>query len=146
MSMCYWMIEGIGIDTNELIPFIDKRKLVDCLSMLIPDDKLVSDIVSQNDYDKLNLDDFLYGEPFCNLGDLLTYFDDTHTLTHDSDGGDRDFLYYPPSMPWERLDNEPKSIEEVHKRIITAVSAITTLSSEEIDKMIDDDLYVVGCG
>ena len=49
-------------------------------------------------------------------------------------------------MPWHQTDTEPQSLEEVHKRIINAVQKITSLSNEDIAKMIDDELYVVGFG
>ena len=60
------------------------------------------------------------------------------------DGGA--YFYYPPSMPWHRTDSEPDTLDEVHKRIIKAVQVITDLTDEEIEQMIDDDLYVVGIG
>lgn len=27
MSMCYWLIEGIGIDVEKIVPFLDKKDL-----------------------------------------------------------------------------------------------------------------------
>lgn len=146
MSMCYWLIEGIGIDTDKLIPFIDNKKLAEFLCVQLPDDEFVSEVVSQEKYDELDFEDFLYGNPFENLADLLTSCDDTNTLTYGIDGEDGYYLYYPPSMPWHRVSNEPNSVEEVHQRIIAAVSSITNLSSDEIENMIDDELYVVGGG
>lgn len=49
-------------------------------------------------------------------------------------------------MPWHRRENEPRSVEEVHGRIIDAVMEVTDLSEAEIEAMIDDDIYSVGCG
>ena len=49
-------------------------------------------------------------------------------------------------MPWHRVRDEPDTIDEVHRRIIKAVQVITDLSGEEIEAMIDDELYVVGIG
>lgn len=93
----------------------------------------------------MNLDDFFQ----CfegDLGDLLCYCDDTDSLTFCDDGVGNEYFYYPPSLPWHRTDAEPDSAEEVHRRIIKAVQKLTNLTDAEIDAMIDDDLYEVGCG
>ena len=37
-------------------------------------------------------------------------------------------------------------MDEVHRRLIQAVQRLTSLTSEEIEELIDDDLYVVGIG
>jgi len=88
----------------------------------------------------------MYGEPFDNLGDLLAHCDDTDSLCYGDDGESGSYLYYPPSLPWQRSDNDPETKEEVHRRIIKAVQRITDLPDEEISSMIDDELYVVGMG
>lgn len=49
-------------------------------------------------------------------------------------------------MPWHMRENEPQTIEEVHKRIISAVQKVTNLTDTEILDIIDDDIYVVGIG
>lgn len=146
MSMAYWMIEGIGIDTYKIESYLDKKKLANVLARQLPDDELINEIVRLEKYNELDIDDFLCGEPFNNLADILTYCDDTNTLTYGDDGEGGAYFYYPPSMPWHRVQNEPDSIEEVHRRIIDAVKELTILSDEQIEKMIDDDLYVMGCG
>lgn len=146
MSMCYWLIEGIGIDASKLIPFIDNKKFAEFLVIQLPDNDFISEVVSQKKYDELDFEDFLHGYPFDNLADLLTFCDDTDTLVYGNDGENGYYLYYPPSMPWHRVSNEPNNVEEVHQRIIAAASSITNLSSDEIENMIDDELYVVGGG
>lgn len=146
MSVSYWMIQGVGIDTDKIEPFIDKEKLAAMLIAQLPDDDELLDIVEKKEYDKLHVEDYLYGEPFNNLADLLTHCDDTDSITYGDDGECGSYFYYPPSMPWQRTENEPNTLEEVHHRIIKAIQVITNLSHEEIDAMINDDLYVVGCG
>ncbi len=146
MSVSYWMIEGIGIDTDKIEPLINKEKLAKMLLEQLPDDEDLLKIIEGKKYDELDVRDFLYGEPFENLGDLLTHCDDTDSITYGDDGDGGAYFYYPPSMPWHRVLNEPDTLEEVHRRIIKAVQVITDLPSEEIETMIDDDLYVVGIG
>lgn len=147
MSMCYWIIQGIGLNTNDIYNHIDKAKLAAFLHQQLPDDEEVTRMVQLHQYNELDVEDYLGGYPFDNLGDLLVHCDRTDTLTYGDDGDGGSYLYYPPSMPWDRLPNEPKSIGVVHQRIIQAVKGIVSnLSDTEIDTMIDDDLYVVGMG
>lgn len=146
MSISYWIIDGVGIDVSKLEQFLNKEKLVKLLSEQIPDDETLIEIIISKEYDKLDVDDYLYGQPFNDLADLFTYCDETDTITYGNDGDGGAYFYYPPSMPWHRTDSEPDTLDEVHKRIIKAVQVITDLTDEEIEQMIDDDLYVVGIG
>lgn len=146
MSMCYWMIEGVGIDTSKLWQHLNKRKLVNLISKQCPDDEEIIEWKRRRNLTEFDVDDYLDGNPFENLADLLTHCDYTDTLCYGDDGDGGIYFYYPPSMPWHHRENEPQSIEEVHKRIIDAVMEVTDLSKAEIEEMIDDDIYSVGCG
>ena len=146
MSVSCWLIEGVGIDTAKIYPHIDKEKLACVLIEQLPDDEDLDEMAEQGSFAELDVHDFLYGNPFDSLADLLTHCDDTNCMTYGDDGESGDYFYYPPSMPWQLADNDPKTIEEVHVRIITAVQKITNLTSERIEELIDDDLYVVGIG
>ena len=146
MSVSYWMIAGVGIDTDKVEPHLDKEKLAKMLLEQLPDDEELLEILASKQYDNLDVRDFLYGEPFENLGDLLTHCDDTDSITYGDDGESGSYFYYPPSMPWHRVPDEPETLEEVHRRIIKAVQVVTNLSDKDIETMIDDDLYVVGIG
>lgn len=150
MSMVYWMIEGVGLDADKVRPYLDKEKLAKFLLEQLanePEDvELLNQMLSSGDFRELNIDDYLYGMPFDNIADVLTHCDDTDSITCGDDGEGGYYFYYPPSMPWEMRDTEPKTIQEVHDRIITAVQKLTNLTPEEIDLLIDDDLNVVGFG
>lgn len=150
MSLEYWVIDGVGMDANVIRPHINKKKLAMFLrEQLSGELDIVNDMdrmLITDDFSDLDIDDYIGGSPFENIADILTYCDDTDTLTFALDGDGRYFLYYPPSMPWEMRDTEPQSIEEVHERIITAVQKLTDLDAKTIDKWIDNDLYVIGCG
>lgn len=146
MSVSYWVIEGVGINVNTIRPYLNKEKLVQFLTEQLPDDELVIEFKKKGACCDLNIDDFLYGDPFDNLADLLSHCDDSNSFTYGDDGESGAYLYYPPSFPWERTENEPETLEEVHRRIIKAVQRVTDLSDEEIEQMIDDELYVVGIG
>lgn len=146
MSVSYWVIEGVGINVNTIRPYLNKEKLVQFLTEQLPDDELVIEFEKKGTCCDLNIDDFLHGDPFDNLADLLTFCDDSNSLNYGDDGESNEYLYYPPSLPWHRTGNEAETIEEVHRRIIKAVQRVTDLSDEEIEQMIDDELYVVGIG
>jgi hypothetical protein len=146
MSLCYWSINGIGIRAKEIVPYLDKNKLINFLASQFPDDEDISEIYSNPNSFDFDINDFLYGEPFDNLADLLTHCDDTDSMTYGDDGEGGSYFYYPPCMPWEVTNNSPHTVEEVHNRIVLAVQKIATLTQEQIIDMIDDDIHVVGCG
>lgn len=146
MSVSYWMIAGVGIDVDKVKPHLNNEKLAQFLAEQLPDDEIVIEIIEKEAYSDLDINDFMYGEPFDNLGDLLAHCDDSNSLSYGDDGESGAYLYYPPSLPWERTENDPDTLEEVHRRIIKAVQCVTDLSEEKIEEMIDDDLYVVGIG
>lgn len=146
MSVSYWLIQGVGIDTAKIEPYLNRKSLMSLLSRELPGDEFVELMERCGDYNQLDINEFFYGEPFDNLGDLLCHCDKTDSITYGEDGDGGVYFYYPPSMPWHHTANEPKTLQEVHKRIVDAVKAVTVLSNEEIERMIDDDLYVVGVG
>lgn len=159
MSMCYWMIEGVGVAVDKVYPHLDNEKVTRMLHKQFPDDEGIAEIMNSGRYGDMNMNpcvysdcgvnliDFFHGKGFDGgLGDLLCHCDDTDSLTFCDDGEGCEYFYYPPSMPWHRTDTEPDSIEEVHRRIIKAVQKLTNLSDAEIVAMINDDLYEVGCG
>lgn len=146
MSVVYWVIEGVGISANWVREHLDKEKLAKVLAMQLPDDEQLSKIIKNKTYDQLCVDDYLYGEPFDNFAELLTCCDDTATLSYGCDDDDDSYLYYPPSMPWERVRNEPHTLEEAKLRIVDAVQAVTNLYLGEIMAEIDDNMFIVGTG
>lgn len=150
MSMDYWMIEGVGINTNEIMPHLNKEKLARFLvEQLGRDTETVAEMnqmIDSGDFSELDIENYFHGYPFENLADLLTHCDDTDSITYGDDGEFRYYFYYPPSMPWEMRDSEPKTIREVHERIIAAVRKVSDLGADEIEQLIDDKLSVVGFG
>lgn len=146
MSMSYWVIEGVGIEVSDVEPYLDGEKLCNMLCEQLPDDERLRSISERKAYNELSYYNYIHGYPFYGLADILTHCDDTDSITYGDDGEMREFFYYPPSMPWHHTENEPQTLQEVHRRIIAAVRKITTLSEQEIDDMIDDELYIVGYG
>lgn len=145
MSMDYWIVDGIGIDVDKIRPHLNKRKVINLILKHYPDNAYALKWRNHRDLTWFDIDDFLYGEPFDNLADVLTYCDDTDTLTY-GDANGTAYFYYPTSMPWHLGDNEPKTQAEVRKRIIAAVMAITDLTESEIEELLDDNIYAMGCG
>ncbi len=140
MSLSYWMCEGMGVRASDLTPHLNKLKCIAVIKEQLGDDEVVPE---EKDFD---IDDYLFGQLFENLADMLCHCDDTDTLTWGDNGDGEYFFYYVPSYPWDRRENEPQSIDEVHKRIKDAIQCICDLTREEIEKLIDNDIYEYGCG
>lgn len=137
--MDYFICQGVGILAEELLPFLNKQKCIEIIKKEYPDEE-----VSEADFD---IEDYFHGAPFANLAELLTFCDDTNTITYGDTGGcGTSYFYYIPSYPWERTENEPQSVDEVHERIIDAVLKLCDMPREQIEDMINDEIYDVGCG
>lgn len=128
----WWSSLGIGIDTNKLYPFLNAQKCVRFLKKQMPCENISED--------EFEIDDYLYGNPFENLADVLTACDDTGSLTYDDNGYDACYFYYRPLYPWGHTEGEPLSIVEVHERIIDAVLCICDMTREQVEALIDDDI------
>ena len=154
MSMCHWVTEGIGIEFDgRIFERISADKVLKKLEK--PDSKeyqeLVTDVqAAKSQTQEVELiDEYLtealdwsYGRQWPELASK----DVTCHLAADNDGGERSFLYFPPLMPWEVTEDTPKSIDAVHKLLVDCVQSITDMSEEEIESLIDNDLYEYGCG
>lgn len=146
MSMTYWMIEGIGLNVDDVAPHINTEKAARFFYEQLPDDTDLRDMIASDNYSSFDIEEYYYGNGFENLADVLCHCDDTDSITFCDDGDGNIYFYYPPSMPWHHTGNEPQSEQEVIARIIKAVQKIADMTEEEIKKIIDNDLYVVGCG
>lgn len=146
MSLSFWVINGIGIDAAKIQDRFKTEKLVRFLSEQVPNDNDLKRMLESGDFSSFTLEDYLYGSWFDSVADILCHCDDTDTLTCASDGEGGEYFYYPPSMPWDHVPNEPQSEEDVIERIVAAVQKITDMSDDQIREIVDLDLYVVGCG
>ncbi len=146
MSTCFWMIEGIGLNAKDIESRVSTEKVVRFFAKQLPDKPELIDMIMSNDFSKFDINDYMYGNGFENIADVLCHCDDTDSITFGDDGNGNCYFYYPPSMPWHHTKTEPKSEEEVISRIISAVKKITDMSPYEIRELICTDLYVVGIG
>ena len=140
MSLDCWGVKGVGIVADRIEPYLDVDK---CINLIR--EQMNDEIVPEKD--NFDIRDYLYGNVFENLGDLLCACDDTNTFTWDGGGNDTPcYFLYPPQYPWECQENEPDSIQEVHRRIIAAVQKVCNMSESDIEKLIDDDINDVYWG
>lgn len=135
MSFEYSICEGIGIKASQLFPHLNTEKCI-----MVVKEQLGEDF-EESSLEQFDIRDFLYGDPFENLADLLCHCDDTGTLTFKENGDGECFFYYPPSYPWMRQENEPTNSKDVHERIKKAILKICDLSDAEMESLIDEDLY-----
>lgn len=138
MSMTYWMNEGIGVDSDTIWKHLDMHKCYRLIANWYPED-----LPDESEFD---LDDYFGGNPFENLGDFLCHIDDSGAMSWGDNGNGVYYFLYTPSYPWNRRENEPKSIQEVHEIIVAAILKVTNLSRDDADRLIDDDIYEMGCG
>ena len=146
MSMSYWLIEGIGINVQDIEEHVNKEKMVRFFLEQLPNREDLMDMLNSGDYELFDAEEYCQCNGFDNFADVLCHCDDTDSLTFGYDGEGASYFYYPPSMPWHRTPNEPKSEQEVIDRIVKAVQKISDMTEEEIKKIVDNELYVVGCG
>ena len=138
MSMSYWMNEGVGIRCDDIFDHLDKHKCYLVVQEQLPDEEI--------DEEGFELDDFLYGDAFENIADFLCCLDDDDIFTFGDSGDGQYYFLYPPTYPWGRREKEPKSLEEVHSRIVSILLKVTDLTPQEAEALIDDDIYEYGCG
>jgi len=136
MSVETYIIEGIGVKTKQLRPYLNDEN---CIAFLKEYDATI--VI---DEDSFNINDYISGKPFKNLSELLYFCDYSDCLRCDGDGNGEDYLYYPPKYPWQLKENDPRSIEEAHKLLIETIQRICDISREDVEALIDDDLYEVG--
>lgn len=142
MGVSYWAIIGIGIDAERLYPYLNPVKCAEFLNKEQDDLHFTPEMCTE---DKLQFYLRDLECPFEHFADMLTFCDDTDTLTFSTDECGDSYFYYPPSFPWDAVKNEPKSLEEVHQRIANAVNCLCDISREELEGLIDNDLYII-CG
>lgn len=143
MSTSYWLITGVGLNADHIE--ISQKKLRAFLQEELDGGREDFPEVWE-DSKELDVNDYLYGEPYDNLGDLLTFCDDTDTLTYGDDGEGTPYFYYPPSMPWQQGVRDPLTLDDCKRNIVKAVQRISDMTEEEIMNIIDEDLYVIGYG
>ena len=93
MSVSFWLIEGVGIDTAKIRPHINKGKLGCVLVEQLPDDEDLVEMEEQGSFDGLDVDDFTCGYPFDSFGDLLTHCDETNSMTYGDNGDDLSLIH-----------------------------------------------------
>lgn len=147
MNTQFWMIEGIGLNAEELRSYINIEKAANIIHEQLPrDSEELAEMIAANDFSSFDIDDYCYGNGFDSLADIFCHCDDTDSITWAGDGEGSSYFYYPPSMPWHHTETEPKSEEEVILRIIKAVQKITDMSAVQIRELIDTELHVLGSG
>ena len=143
MSMCHWIVEGVGFDCGKLWDYLNKEK---CIAFI---EKHIGYEFSDEEKENFDINEMFEDyieEQFCNIGEAFAVCDETN-LTGFGDNGQGDCFYlYWPRYPWQHRPNEPHSIEEVHEILKKAVHVLCDISDEELDELLDDDIYEYGCG
>ncbi len=79
--MEYWLIEGVGLNANDIEARIDREKAVRFFYEQLPEDSFLADMIAAGDYSPFDMEDYFWGNGFENLADVLCHCDDTDSLT-----------------------------------------------------------------
>lgn len=152
MSCYYWAIQGIGIKTSDIFKHLDKKKWFDAIKSLHPGwcEEGAEPVINADSFDIQDFQDFedlAREHGYMSLAELIWHLDDSRKLIWIY-GGDTesDYFLYKPSYPWEREEDDPRSIEDVYGYFVSLLRKITDLSEQEIIGLIDDDIDTYGCG
>lgn len=96
MSVSYWLIEGVGLNADNIEPYINKENTVRFFCEQFPDEAELKDMIAAGDYTSFDMEEYYYGNGFENLADVLCHCDDTDSLTFGYDGDGGAYFYYPP--------------------------------------------------
>ena len=138
MSMSYWGIIGIGVRSSRIEKHLDKHKCYLEVRKQLPEEKI--------EEESFDLYDFLYGYTFQNLAEFLQCIcDKSSVMSWNDNGYDDSYFLYPPTYPWEKGREDPKSAAEVEEIIIDTLTKVTNLSREDIRSLIEE-FNESGCG
>lgn len=150
MSTSHWVIEGVGIPFSKVLPNIVLDKFIAGVEKCAHKAKAEVEVLRENiatNY-HASVEEFVteseddYAARMLTAGALL-FGDEHHSLVYSMGAEDESYLYYPPSMPWERKEAEPQTCEEVCDRIVKAVQSVTDMDEADIRAAIDTDLFIV---
>lgn len=144
----HYTIEGIGVNIDHIRYRLNKKKLIEFLIEQLPigtvDD--LKEIYSEGEpYEGFDIDDYLYGNPYDGIEEILASCDDNEWLTYNDNGEGSHYVYFPKSYPWERARYRfPRSVEEVKFCIVGAIQKVTDMTENEILAVINEDIYDYG--
>lgn len=138
MSMSYWGVVGIGVRSSRIEKYLDKHKCYLEVCKQVPEEKI--------EEENFDLNDFLYGAVFQNLGDFLYCICDKYDgMSWEENGQNDSYFIYPASYPWYRSPKDPQSFAEVEEIIVDTLTKVTNLSEEDIRSLIEE-INEAGCG
>ena len=123
MSVTRWPIIGYGIKIDNIAKYINNNKVKKEISNLLPNETTIFD------EDILQSDCFC-GNPYYYFSEFLADLDNHRWFTYDSNGDGDEFFLYPPKYPWEIRDDDPKSMEDIDKRLIEILNKICDMPDE----------------
>ena len=149
MSMSYWMIYGLGFSMDDLAPYLDadkiRQKLLEQKSISITSEDAAR-WEKINDWARLELLQDCTDTSF-GFADLMAESDQKHLLSYGNDGENGSYLYYEPSYPWDRKEQECQTEEAAREHIcdVTMPFVGDDVMREDILNLIYE-VNQVGCG
>lgn len=147
------MCEGIGFSVDDLMPILDSEKIR--LHMCETDKTYTEEENHEwfKSYSKMSQSEKLseiisrYEEDE-SFGHIFFGADTLNVLCASDNGDGKQFILYPPSYPWNEEMQVLKSIDSVKEYLCEVVMNFTldSVTEDDLIKLIDTDIYEVGCG
>ena len=128
-----WVNQGIGVDCEEIVPYLSIEKVRAILTNNYPDDDF-SEVTSMEMAREAILDLYRGG-----IAEMLAEIDEHNLVVWGTDSDRTDgFLLYPPRYPWEHSENDPKSQEEARELIKRLVRQACDIDEMTLDNLVQE--------
>lgn len=136
MELNTCIYRAIGLEVSSFSSFVDEGKVKKLF-----DEKGLTEDVTGGDYNYENCLKLFRAESFA---ELLYNLDETDCLSYRTYREDEQYLFYEPTFPWERKEEEPETLEDAQEMIIRMIQKVTNVSADQILSMINYELFVEG--
>lgn len=139
---------GIGLKVKNITPYFVKskviREILDQVGEFI-DAEYANElrrIYRTGRDEKVVTEDVIYQAGYNSSAEFLMWCDVSDIISCGKDLSGDECVFFARSMPWERVENEPESIDEVYSRIVEMVQRVTNMTADQIADLIIDGLVV----
>lgn len=144
MSQCKWHICGVGVNLDDIQ--FDPNRVIKCIKKMDPE---VNETCLKNEYAEFCDANAFFA--FQNVVEQCTHYsvidivlagDNSSYLSCTSDEDDSYYLFLQPVFPWEATEQYPKSWTEARQAIISTLQVLSSMTEEEIEEVIDEELDI----
>lgn len=151
MSLTYWCIEGIGFSVDDIFGKLVPEKLITKMEKTLRNKnneafQKIKEKIQKCDNPAQKID-FLsdYIDFHYDWGWAEVIAEGYMALLTNDNGQGKQFVYFPPMLPWEISATTPKTAQEVNDILVSCLKEVTEMTDAEAANVIDQDLFEVGC-